>query len=187
MTRPLDDPPGGVLMWVIITVELFTFGMIFVAIAHLRSTQSALFAQGQSALDTRTALVLTLSLVTSGWLTAEAVHSFRNKSFARARQYYAAAVVMGLIFIALKTKDFLAKFTAGFHLGVNDFWDAYFLSTGFHYVHVLVGIGLLVYIGTRAGKHSFEDDESAVGGTAMFWHMCDIIWFFLFPLFFARL
>ncbi len=51
---------------------------------------------------------------------------------------------------------------------------------------MLVGLSMLVYVATRIGRAKFEDDETAVAGTALFWHMCDLAWFFLFPLFYAR-
>ena len=185
--RALIDPPGGVLMWFIITLELFSFAIICVGIAHLRSSQSAVFRAGQAALDTRVGLLLTLSLVTSGWLVAEAVHAYREAHFERARRFYFGAIGMGLAFVGLKLHDYSSKIRAGHGLGVNDFWDVYLLATGFHFVHVLVGLALLAYVGTRVRQDSFEDPETAFVGTALFWHMCDAVWFLLFPLFFARI
>jgi len=185
-TRELLDPPGGLLMWMVFALEIFAFAMLFVGVAYLRRTQPALFHAGQAALDARMGLALTLALVTSGWLTAEGVHAFRASRFERARRFYGGAVLMGLVFVGLKISEYTSKSSAGYGLGVNDFWDLYFLATGFHFIHVLVGLGLIAYVGARVGKTTFEDPETTVGGTALFWHMCDLAWFFLFPLFFAR-
>ena len=185
-TRELFDPPGGVLMWLVLSLELFAFSMLFVGVAYLRSSQPAVFHAGQSALDPRMGLLLTLTLLTSGWLTAEGVHAFRESRFERARRYYAGASLMGLGFVGLKVYEYASKARAGHGLGADDFWDLYFLATGFHFIHVLVGLGLIVYVGARVGRTTFEDPETTVGGTALFWHMCDVAWFFLFPLFFAR-
>ena len=55
-----------------------------------------------------------------------------------------------------------------------------------HLVHVLIGLGMLLFVATRLGRKPFEDEETAVAGTALFWHMCDIAWLFLFPLFYVR-
>lgn len=173
-------------MWMVFALEIFAFAMMFVGVAYMRRTQPALFHTGQSALDARMGLGLTLALVTSGWLTAEAVHAFRGSRFERARRFYGGAALMGLVFVGLKIVEYSSKSSAGFGLGVNDFWDLYFLATGFHFIHVLVGLGLIAYVGARVGKTTFEDPETTVGGTALFWHMCDLAWFFLFPLFFAR-
>ena len=184
--RPLLEPPGGPLMWIIVSHELLTFSIVFVLIAVLREGQPALFGQGQSALDPMQGLVLTLTLVTSGWFAAEAVHACRAQRFAKARVFYGAAIAGGLVFVGLKLRDYAALATEGHRLGSDDFWDAYFLSTGFHLVHVLVGLVLLISVGLRVGRTRFEDEETAIAGTALFWHMCDLAWFFLFPLFFAR-
>lgn len=184
--RALDAPPGGVLMWIIVALELAAFAMVLGLIAYLRGAQPEAFRAAQAALDPRVGLALTLSLLTSGWLAAEGVHAFRDGALPRARRYFAAAVAAGLAFVALKLWDYKAKAAAGFGLGANDVWDAYFLGTGFHFVHVLVGVALLAAVGRRIGRGSFEDSETAVAGSALFWHMCDVVWFFLFPLFFAR-
>lgn len=173
-------------MWIVVVLELVVFAIVFFLIASLRITEPEIFRAGQRALDPTHGLALTLALVTSGWLTAEAVHAYRERRAERARLYYAAAIFAGLGFVALKVADYVGKIGAGHGLGVDDFWDVYLLATGFHFAHVLVGLGLLAYVGSRVGRASFEDDETAVAGTALFWHMCDLAWFFLFPLFFAR-
>ena len=184
--RPLLEPPGGSLMWIVVSLELLTFSIVFVLIALLRVGQPALFTQGQGALEPMQGLALTLTLVTSGWFAAEAVHACRAKRFGRARVFYGAAIAGGLFFVGLKLRDYAALASLGHRLGSDDFWDAYFLSTGFHLVHVLVGLVLLIAVAIRVGRTRFEDEETAIAGTALFWHMCDLAWFFLFPLFFAR-
>jgi nitric oxide reductase NorE protein len=184
--RALHDPPGGLLMWIVVGLELAVFALVFGLIAYLRASDPALFAMGQAALDPTVGLGFTITLLTSGFLAAEGVHAFRDGRIDRARGYYAGAVAFGVAFVALKVQDYAGKLGAGFVLGTNDFWDAYLLGTGFHFAHVLVGLGLLAYVGASLGKTKFEDDETTVAGIALFWHMCDIAWFFLFPLFYLR-
>lgn len=184
-SRSLLEPPGGLLMWIVVTLELLTFSMVFVVVAQFRIGDAELFAAGQRHLDVRLGLAQTIALLTSGWLVAEAVIATRRDAITRARRYYAAGIVAGLGFVVLKVIDYVAKGQAG--LGLNDdFGAAYVLATGFHFAHVLVGLTALVYVATRLGRKPFEDRETAVAGTALFWHMCDIAWFFLFPLFYAR-
>ena len=185
LRHSLLEPPGGALMWIIVTLELLTFSIVFVLVALMRVGQPALFHQGQSVLDPMQGLGLTLTLVTSGWFAAEAVHACRDQRFARARVFYGAAIAGGLLFVGLKLRDYAHLLSQGHRLGSDDFWDAYFLSTGFHLAHVLVGLVLLIAVGSRVGRTRFEDEETSVAGTALFWHMCDLAWFFLFPLFFA--
>jgi len=184
--RSLLDPPGGVLMWLVVALELAVFAMVFGIIAWLRASDPAAFRAEQAALDPTFGLLLTFMLVSSGWFAAEAVHAFRADRIDRARRWYFAAVAAGVGFAGLKIYDYAKKIRAGHGLGSGEFWDAYLLGTGFHFMHVLVGIGLLAYAGTRIGRVRFEDAETSVAGTTLFWHMCDIAWFFLFPLFYVR-
>lgn len=173
-------------MWIIVALELVAFAVVLALIAWVRATQPDVFRAGQAALSTGTGLALTLALLTSGWLAAEAVHAWRSGVVERARKMFGAAIATGLVFVALKVADFAVKIRAGYGLGTDDFWDAYMIGTGFHFAHVLVGLGLLGWVGVRLGRARFEDEETAVAGSALFWHMCDVAWFFLFPLFFAR-
>jgi nitric oxide reductase NorE protein len=169
------------LMWIVVTLELVTFAMVFFLIAAFRASSPEVFRQGQQLLDARFGLVLTLTLLTSGWLVAEAVHAFRAGRLERARRFYAVGIVVGLGFVGLKVHDFSVKMGAGMSLS-DDFGAAYLLSSAFHLAHVLVGLGMLASVALRVGREPFEDDETAIAGTALFWHMCDIAWLFLFPL-----
>lgn len=184
MSRPVDDPPGGVLMWIIVAVELLTFGIGFFVIADLRHDPA--FALGQAALDRRVAWALTALLVTSGGLAAEGVRRYRAGALGAARRWFRAAGAGGLGFLALKGADFAHHVAAGDVLGASPFWDAWWLATGFHAAHVVVGVILLFAVAGRAGQATFEDDETAIVGSALFWHLCDVVWFFLLPLLYAR-
>jgi len=173
------------LMWIVFVLELITFSIIFVMLGSFRSGDAATFEAGQRALDPSFGLMLTLTLLTSGWLVAEGVHAYRVDSVVHARRYFAAGIAIGLGFIGLKVFDFASKSAAG--LGLNgDFGAAYFLATGFHLLHVVIGLIMLVWVAVRMGRKPFEDAETSVAGTALFWHMCDIAWLFLFPLFYVR-
>jgi nitric oxide reductase NorE protein len=183
--RTLEDPPGGVLMWLIVTLELVTFGIAFVMMGLFRAQSPAAFAEGQSSLSTSVAAALTLVLLTSGALAAEAVHAYREGKVARARGWLWGAIASGFGFVALKVIDTRAHLAAGHRLGSSDFWDAYFLGTGFHFLHVLVGLALLVGVALKLrGREQVEVET--VAAVALFWHLCDVAWFFLLPMFFAR-
>lgn len=181
--RPLSDPPGGVLMWIVVALELLTFGIVFTMIAAFRSGDPETFRAGQAVLDPGFGLLLTLTLLTSGWLVAEAVHAVRQQRVRRAKRLYAMGIAVGLGFVALKVADFVRHPNA-ISLG-DDFGAAFLLATGFHLLHVLVGLAMLTHVARKLGRRPFEDEETAVAGTGLFWHMCDLAWLFLFPLFFV--
>lgn len=182
----LARPPGGILMWIVVGVELLAFGMVFVLISALRTVDPGAFAAAQRELDPAMGLAMTFALLTSGWLAAEAVHAFRASRIARARGWFAASALTGIAFVGLKIADYAAKYRVGHGLGSGDFWDAYLLGTGFHFAHVIVGVALLSYVSAGLGRVRWSDAETTVVGAALFWHMCDIAWFFLFPLFYVR-
>ena len=185
-SRTLSDPPGGVLPWLVVALELLTFAIVFVLVAMLRHSAPSSFALGQQSLDARFGLALTLTLVTSGALAAQGVHSFRAGRLTHTRVWFFAAALLGIGFLVAKVTDFASHAAAGHRLGASDFWDAYLLATGFHALHVLVGIALLLFVVVRLPGRRFDDEETAIAGAALFWHLCDAVWFFLFPLFFAR-
>lgn len=183
--RALDDPPGGVLLWMVVALELVTFAMLFGTIASLRANNAPMFAAGQAGLDGQIGLALTFALVTSGAIAAEGVHRYRAQRLQEARRFFLGAGAIGSAFVVLKVVDYARHLGEGHTLGASDFWDAYLLGTGFHFAHVVVGIGLLLGVAARVGQTRFEDEETAIVGSVLFWHMCDVAWFFLFPLFFA--
>ncbi|MBK7073413.1 MAG: cytochrome c oxidase subunit 3 [Myxococcales bacterium] len=177
-SRPLSDPPGGVLMWLIVTIELVTFAIIGGALAYLRRDQPAVFHAGQAALSPIVGLGYTLLLVTSGWLAAEAVAALRRERRARARGLLLAAIAFGLGFVGLKLHDGAGLIAAGHDLGSDDFWTGYFFATGFHLVHVAVGV-LLLAVGAARTRRGDADDAEVVEALVLFWHMCDVAWFIL--------
>lgn len=176
--RPLFEPPGGVLMWLIVTVELATFGIIGGLLAYLRSDQPAVFRAGQAALSPTVGLGYTVLLVTSGWLAAEAVVALRHDRRVRARRALRGAIAFGLGFVGLKLQDGAALIAAGHDLGSDDFWAGYFFATGFHLVHVAVGVVLLGVAEARVRRGATGDGE-VVEALVLFWHMCDLAWFIL--------
>ncbi len=177
--RSLADPPGGALIWLIIAVELVTFGIIGVLLARLRSTEPALFHAGQAALSSTTGLVYTLSLVASGWLAAEAVHAVGQGRRARARRALLGAIGGGLVFVGLKLHDGAGLIAAGHDLGSNDFWSGFYFATGFHLVHVAVGLVLLAVAAARLRRPAKADEHETITALVLFWHLCDLAWFVL--------
>lgn len=186
MPRPLAEPPGGVLIWIVIAVELATFALGFGWIAAARRSAPEAFADLQAGLDPGYGLALTVTLVTSGALAAQGVVAYRERRHDGARRWFVGAGLLGIAFLGLKALDWASVVSEGHTLGSSDAWDLYLLATGFHAAHVVVGVGLLLGVAAQVGRAVFEDEEAAVVGSVAFWHLCDAIWFFLFPLLFAR-
>lgn len=178
------NPPGGFLIWLIVLFELFFFGIAYTTIAHFRHINPEAFRLGKAHLDLKFGIFLTLSLLFSGWQLAEFVHHYFSNKHKIARINFYLAFLSGLIFIFSKSFDYYYKIQQGFVLGSSDFWDLYWLLTSFHFVHVLVGLSILIFIHYKITRNQISDFDAAIRGSANFWHMCDVIWLFIFPLFY---
>jgi len=180
-SRPLQ-PPGGLMIWIFIFMELLAFGLAFVVFAALRSRNLGLFEASQAQLNHGLALINTLVLVTSGYLVALANGFYDRGDQPRASRFLVAAIGLGAVFVVIKALEYRDKVAHGLTTGVNQFYDFYWLLTAFHLFHVLLGILVLAYMAVklRRGEPFAAPDFNLKTGSA-FWHMCDLIWVLLFP------
>jgi len=172
---PLSDLPGNPMMWLLIWSELLVFGAAFVGFATARALNPDMFAESQGHLDRLAGAVNTMVLITSGFFAALAVNAQNRDKSGQARAWIGGAILLGLAFLAIKWIEYSDKFAHGIGMETNSFFTLYFLTTGFHAMHVVFGIVILLIVGW---KNSVENLET---GTA-FWHMVDLIWVILFPL-----
>ena len=84
-------------------------------------------------------------------------------------------MALGFVFIFIKLTEYIAKAQAGIGLETDTFFTLYFLLTGFHLLHVLLGIVILAAVGLS------DSPENLKTGTA-FWHMVDLVWVVMYPL-----
>ncbi|UPJ61205.1 cytochrome c oxidase subunit 3 family protein [Bradyrhizobium sp. 192] len=171
----LEDLPGDPMIWVLIFSELAAFGLFLGAFVVARALQPAVFAAGQATLDAHLAGINTIVLVTSGWAAARATASARAGERARARGWLFGAMALGGVFIAVKLFEYAGEIALGNGLETSPFFTLYFLLTGFHLLHVGLGIVILAVVSRSARAAGVET------GTA-FWHMVDLLWIVMFPI-----
>ncbi|MCC7377241.1 MAG: cytochrome c oxidase subunit 3 [Verrucomicrobiales bacterium] len=178
----LLTPPGGFLVWVIVLVEFLTFGMGLAVFEVMRRQEPEVFRVGQTGLNHFIAFANTLILLTGGWLMANAVEHLRENRWAQARRGTLAAAACGLVFLVLKGSEYAEKLRHGDDLHRDTFHTLYWLLTGFHYLHVLVAVVLLLVM-ARALRNTATMNETRenVGASAIFWHLCDLVWLLLLP------
>ena len=99
-------PPGGILMWIIIFIELFTFGMALVAFVFYGSEEPQLFHQSRLQLNTTFGAFNTVFLVTSGFFMANAVHESKDHNLKNCSLYFKLAMVGGFLFLLLKSVEY---------------------------------------------------------------------------------
>lgn len=174
-------PPGGILMWIIIFLELITYGLALVAFVFSGAENKALFQASATELNTFTGLVNTCFLLTSGYFMAVTVNAFKKKELAKSLFYLELTLSGGVMFCLLKSFEFYSKMSAGFTLSYNDFFTYYWILTGFHFIHVVVGLIILLFCYRAIRKNGINALQEDLEASAAFWHMCDLIWLLLFP------
>lgn len=177
------EPPGGVLVWIIVFLEIITFGAGLGVFLCQRGTEPALFAHGRELLNQPLAFANTLILLTGGWFMACGLEELRRGHQPLATRWMVGAIITGLAFLLFKSVEYFEKIQHGATFGDDAFFTLYFALTGFHFIHVLVAVLILAYLAIqlkrgRFGQDRFQDVEA--GG--IFWHLCDLIWLLIFPI-----
>ena len=175
-------PPGGILLWIIILVEIITFGFALVALAYNNHLEPEIFASSRGMLNTHLATFNTLLLLVSGYFMADAVHGFRANNLKKAKTGFSMAMVGGLLFVGIKSVEYYGKISMDIGLTTNTFFTYYWLLTGFHLVHVLIGLVILLVLRNDLKKKPEALKLEDVEAGAAFWHLCDLIWLVLFPM-----
>lgn len=173
-------PPGGILLWILIFLELITFGIALIILVINSKDNLELFHQSRLHLNSTFGAINTVFLLTSGAFMAVTVHQFKQNNLKEASLFIKLTMLGGLLFLILKGIEYYLKIKSGYTLGSNSFFTFYWLLTGFHVIHVLVGLVILLFTqkGLKKKTLLLEDMEAS----AAFWHMCDLIWLLLFPI-----
>ncbi|NUN06870.1 MAG: cytochrome c oxidase subunit 3 [Bdellovibrio sp.] len=171
-------------MWLIVLMEIFMFSALILIVGRYRHLNLATFEMGTASLHLQDGLIFTVSLLCSGFLAAEGVRTFFANKRSQSLAYFLLSSVFGILFLVLKLIDFSHKIDLGLDVEKNDFWQYYWLTMGFHFLHVLVGVFILLSICYGLWRKKIDDAEFSVRGGVLFWHMCDLVWLILFPLFY---
>jgi len=178
---------GDFGVWLVIYVELFTFGVIFTGYAIARYHNVEMFNESQLLLNKSAGFLNTILLLTSSWLVMRAVENIKNVyndfDTKQASKYLLFAIGSGAIFVISKVAELSHVFGQGINLSTNTFFTFYILLALFHLMHVLLGMFILfvLYQNTKAHKYTKESHIGLESG-ALYWHMVDLLWIVLFPL-----
>lgn len=192
ITATADDvqnaPPGDLAIWVFILAELLAFAAFFGAYAFARSANVELFDEMQRTLDRNSGAINTLLLITASWCVARAVHlvvdeSTPPRASQRASHWLLGGIACGAGFLVVKLIEYTHVFGAGITLSTNTFYMFYISLTFFHFMHVILGMVILIVLWaqTRKGMYGPGAANGLESGAA-YWHMVDLVWIILFPL-----
>jgi len=183
MSKERSYPPGDLAIWIFILAELLVFAIFFAAYAFTRSNNVELFNTYQLTLDSNSALINTLALVTSSYFVMRAVAAIREDNNQTCIRWLMAALLMGGIFLAVKSGEYSSHYSHGINLRTNIFFMFYLSLTFFHFMHVIMGMVILAAVAfkLRQGRYSAAEHTGVETG-ASYWHMVDLVWLILFPL-----
>ncbi len=174
-------PPGGILIWMVIIVEIVTFAAGLTAFSVQRISNIELFRESAHLLNQGFALANTIILISGGYFMAMAISKLKKNDNRASSAWTLAAVFSGLGFLLLKGLEYYQKLEHGIGLEYNQFFNFYWLLTGFHYLHVFLGTMILLVMYFKIKKNIYNKDNFLdVETSAAFWHMCDLIWLLLF-------
>jgi len=176
-------PPGDLAIWIFIMAELLVFALFFVSYAVTRIDNIELFEFYQQNLDRRAALWNTLALISSSYFVVQAVLAVKRLHQRQAFIFMSLALLMGLVFMIIKTFEFAHHINQGITLSTNTFYMFYLSMAFFHYLHVALGMVILAVLANniRKGRYTNHDHNGLESG-ASYWHMVDLVWIILFPL-----
>jgi cytochrome c oxidase subunit 3 len=184
-------------MWVFLASEVLFFGVLFTLYAVYRADFPDAFREAAGHTDLALGTANTYLLVSASWFVALSVGAIREDRVRKASWLLGAAAVLGVVFLGLKALEYAHHFAEGLYpgryysfaelpdRGAKAFFSLYYAMTGLHALHVLIGIVLLAWlaIATRRGRFdSRYHTPLELGG--MYWHFVDLVWLFLWPIFY---
>lgn len=186
LQSPLPAPPrlvGDLAIWIFILAELLAFGVFFITYAWTRSHNVALFDAEQAALNRDAGMLNTMLLLTASYCVVRAVQAAARTSPATSARWLLAAIGCGAGFLLVKGLEYVAAFEHDISLSSSPFHMFYLSLTFFHFMHVVLGMVILVAMwnGARTGRYHPGEMNGLETGAA-YWHMVDLVWLILFPL-----
>ena len=182
-TAPFPVEEG---VWVVVLGELCVFTLFFTTFLYYRAFSPELFEQSRALLRQDLGALNTIILLTSSWCVAAAVRALRSvDGRPRALPLLRGALSCGVAFVVVKIFEYGGAINAGINVLTDEFFMFYFMLTGIHLLHLLVGMGLLAATSVnlrRAIASDSDVSEPLVGFSSCFWHMLDLVWIILFPL-----
>jgi cytochrome c oxidase subunit 3 len=193
---------GTLGIWLFLSTEIMFFGGMFCAYLIYRLWYFNEFAAGSRSLDVTLGAINTAVLICSSLTVAMGVRAAQMGKRKLLVVLLLLTMVLGLAFLGIKGVEWTAKFKehhvpgASFHFEENSingkpvsqqhiqlFFSLYFAMTGMHALHMLIGVGLFMYLTYNSWKGRYGPEYYTpieVGG--LYWHFVDIVWIYLFPL-----
>jgi cytochrome c oxidase subunit 3 len=190
-----DSTGSRMGMWLFLFTEMLLFGAMFLLYSVYRVKNPLDFHLAASELDKIMGTLNTFVLLTSSFSVALSIVAIQKGDRKRSIVFLVITIALGLIFLSVKYFEWSVKIQHGIYPGSAEllkrsrgivlFYGLYYVMTGLHGLHVFVGVVLLTImlffvIREKINQQDFIKLENA----GLYWHLVDIIWIFLFPLFY---
>lgn len=182
MREARNRVPGEPGVWVFVLGDMVIFGLFFSVYSYYRALDPDSFRHAQLSLNQNFSAFNTLLLLISSWFVVLAVTDVRERAGKLAPRLFVAAGCCGLGFVAIKALEYTELIRAGIGITTHDFFMYYFIFTGLHLVHVVIGIGVLAYLFDLSRREPSDADMRLMESGSIYWHMVDLLWIILFPL-----
>jgi cytochrome c oxidase subunit III len=181
-------------MWTFLGSEVLLFTGLFALYATYRALYTEEFGMAVAHNDVAIGTINTFVLLTSSFTVALSVHQIRRAEPRRAAALLLFSVLFGLVFLVLKSAEYLEHFRQGIYPGssyrfaelpghgAQVFFTLYFLSTGLHALHVTGGAAVLGWLMVKAWRGAYSPAyHTPLELGALYWHLVDVVWIFLWP------
>jgi cytochrome c oxidase subunit III len=183
-------------MWFFLATEVLFFGAILTGYAIYRTSYPVEFARASEHLKETVGAINTVVLIGSSLTMAFAVYAAQNSRRSLLRICLGLTIMLGLTFLGIKAWEWYSEYRENLVPGphfetvgwgslnsqrVQLFFVFYFILTGLHGVHMIVGLGVLAVLLMRSHRYS-SGNFTPVEVAGLYWHFVDIVWIFLFPL-----
>ena len=185
-------------MWLFLFTELILFGGLFLLYAVYLARYPQEFAATGREMHVVFGTANTVILITSSLLVAMAVTAIQRGEPRKVQILLSGTILCAVVFLLNKYFEWSSEISRGFYPdspllatappGKSVFFSLYYMTTGLHGLHVLVGGTLLSVIAVRVRRGTIHSgDFVLLENGALYWHLVDLIWIFIFPLYYLIL
>ncbi len=190
-----DDVGSKMGMWLFLITELLLFGGLFLVYSVYRFTYPEQFSLAAMELNTTIGALNTVILLTSSLTVVLSIVALQKTHKALAVIFLIITEIFALLFMVNKLFEWAAKISHGIYPGSEEllsrsdgeilFFGLYYVMTGIHGLHVIIGMVLLFIMMVLIIKDKITyDNLISLENSGLYWHLVDLIWIFLFPLFY---
>jgi cytochrome c oxidase subunit 3 len=196
VTPAHKDPEGARIgMWLFLFTEMLLFGGLFILYAAYRSRYAGDFHRGGQELNWVIGVVNTLILLTSSLTMAMSLTALARGAKRLAVGLVSGTALLGVAFLVNKAFEWSAKIHHGLYPNSPEllirpkgeilFYGLYYAMTGLHGLHVVIGIAVLSVMATLVARGVIDAaDPVKLENAGLYWHLVDVVWIFLLPLFY---